>query len=67
MNTSLVQYLEDNIFGQYQPIYVIDQATGEVLDSSIDWGYICCVAVFLLILYMVFRCIGGVIRGLCSK
>lgn len=67
MSTTLVQYIQDNIFGQYQPIYVIDQATGEVLDSSIDWGYICCVAVFLIFLYMVLRCIGGIIRAISSK
>lgn len=66
MITTLTQYLQ-NIFGQYQPIYIIDQVSGEVLDSSIDWGYICSVAVFMLVLYMVLRCVGGVIRGLCGK
>lgn len=67
MNNSLVQYIEDNIFGQYQPIYVIDQTTGQVLDASIDWGYISSVAVFIIVLYLVLKCIGGLINAVCRK
>lgn len=64
---NLVTYIQDNIFGPYQPVYVIDQITGEVLDSSIDWGYISCVVIFCIVLYMVLRCVGGIIRAICSK
>lgn len=50
-----------SIFGEYQPVYVIDNATGAVLDSSIDWGYIMAVVVFLVCLYFVLKTIGGLI------
>jgi len=64
---NFIKYLEDNIFGQYQPIYIIDQNTGNVLDSSIDWGYILGVILFIVVLYQVLRCIGGVIRAIINK
>lgn len=50
-----------SIFGQYQPIYLLDQNTGEVLDSSIDWGYIAGVVIFIIVLYFVLKTIGGLI------
>lgn len=50
-----------SIFGQYQPIYLLDQNTGEVLDSSIDWGYIAGVIIFIVVLYFVLKTIGGLI------
>lgn len=50
-----------SIFGEYQPIYLLDQNTGEVLDSSIDWGYITGVVIFIVVLYFVLKTIGGLI------
>lgn len=50
-----------SIFGQYQPIYAIDQNTGEILDSSIDWSYIAGVVIFIIVLYFVLKTIGGLI------
>lgn len=65
--TDLVQYIGDNIFGYYQPVYVYDQNTGELLDSSIDWTYIAAVVIFCIVLYMVLKCVGGVIRAILGK
>lgn len=50
-----------SIFGQYQPIYVTDSNTGELLDSSIDWGYIAAVVIFIVVLWFVLKTIGGLI------
>lgn len=64
---TFVQYITDYLFGPYQPVYLIDQNTGECLDSSIDWSYILAGVIFCIVLYMVLKCVGGVIRATISK
>ena len=66
MNETLTDYLI-NIFGQYNPIAVTDPNTGDIIDLCIDWGYICSVIIFCIVLYAVLKCVGGVIRAICSK
>lgn len=50
-----------SIFGTYSPILTYDNNTGELLDSSINFGYIAAVLIFCLCTYFVFKTIGGLI------
>lgn len=50
-----------SIFGTYSPVLTFDSTTGELLDSSIDFGYIASVVIFLVVLLYILKTIGGVI------
>ena len=65
MSETLTTYLEQ-IFGTYQPIITYD-SFNEVKDVSINWGYICAVVIFCIVLWAVLKCVGGIIRAICSK
>lgn len=60
MVQTFTDFLE-SIFGTYSPILTYDSNTGEFLDSSINFGYICSVVVFLVCLGYLLKTIGGVI------
>lgn len=51
----------ESIFGVYTPCEVIDSTTGQVIESSINFGYIASVVIFIICLYMLLKTIGGVI------
>lgn len=42
------------LFGDYAPVVLAD---GSIVT---DWGYVCCVALFALVLYCVLRMVGAV-------
>lgn len=50
-----------SIFGVYTPITITDTTTGAVVDTCIDFGYICAVVVFLVCVWFVLKTIGGLI------
>jgi len=50
-----------NILGNYEPCYLYDQATGELLDSSINWGYIAQALILIVCIWFIFKTIGGLI------
>lgn len=60
MVQNFTTFLED-IFGQYSPILTYDSTTGELIDSSINFGYICAVVIFCITLGYLLKTIGGVI------
>ena len=60
MLQTFTDYLQ-SIFGNYSPVLTYDANTGELLDSSINFGYIASVIIFALVLYFVMKTIGGVI------
>lgn len=60
MEQTFTEFLQI-LFGVYSPILTYDTNTGELLDSSVDFGYICSVVVFLIVLGFVLKTIGGVI------
>lgn len=49
-----------SIFGIYTPISVLD-SNGEIIDYAVDFGYIASVVIFLVVLYLVVKTIGGLI------
>lgn len=50
-----------SIFGQYQPIEIIDSTTGQVIDSAVDFGYIAAVICLLVFVYFVLKTLGGLL------
>lgn len=60
MVQTFTQFLED-IFGQYNPVLTYDTNTGELIDSSINFGYIASVVIFCITLGYLLKTIGGVI------
>ena len=60
MLQTFTDYLQ-SIFGTYSPILTYDPNTGDLLDSSINFGYISSVLIFMLVLYFVMKTIGGII------
>ena len=60
MVETFTEFLE-SIFGSYSPILTYNETTGELLDSSINFGYIASVVVFLVVLGYLLKTIGGVI------
>lgn len=60
MLQTFTDFLE-SIFGAYSPILTYDTNTGELLDSSINWGYISAIVIFCLVLGYVLKTIGGLI------
>ena len=60
MIQTFTEYLQ-SIFGTYSPILTYDANTGELLDSSINFGYIASVFIFALVLYFIMKTIGGII------
>lgn len=51
----------DSIFGTYSPVLTYDANTGDLIDSSINFGYICAVVIFCIVLCYVLKTIGGLI------
>lgn len=41
------------LFGEYAPVVLADGS------SVVNWGYICCVALFAVVLYCVLRMVGA--------
>lgn len=66
MPQTFTNFLE-TIFGQYSPILTYDSNTGELLDSSINFGYICAVVIFCITLAYLLKTIGGVIYELIRR
>lgn len=66
MSETLTEYLV-NVFGEYTPCIISDPNTGDIIDSSINWGYICTVVIFCIVLFAVLKCVGGVIRAIVSR
>lgn len=60
MVQTFTQFLE-SIFGQYSPILTYDSTTGDLIDSSINFGYIASVVIFGITLGYLLKTIGGVI------
>ena len=60
MIQNFVTFLE-SIFGTYSPVLTYDSTTGELIDSSINFAYICAVLIFCIVLYFVLKTIGGLI------
>ena len=50
-----------NIFGEYEPCYLYDSNTQEFLDASINWGYVMSIIVFIVVLWLILKTIGGLI------
>lgn len=66
MSETLTDYLI-NVFGEYTPCIISDPSTGNIIESSINWGYICSVVIFCIVLFAVLKTIGGVIRAIVSR
>jgi len=49
-----------SIFGTYTPILTYD-TNGELVDSSINFGYISAVVIFCIVLFFVLKTIGGLL------
>lgn len=60
MLQTFTDYLQ-SIFGEYSPVLTYDSNTGELLDSSINFGYIASVVIFIVVLYFIMKTVGGVI------
>lgn len=60
MLQTFTQFLE-NIFGTYSPVLTYNANTGELIDSAINFGYICSVVIFCIVLCYVLKTIGGLI------
>lgn len=52
------------IFGEYEPCSVLVDATNDIYETSINWGYIGAVACFLVLFYCALRILGAVIKEL---
>lgn len=65
MLETLTSYIE-NIFGAYSPIVTYD-SMNEVADVSINWGYIAAVVIFIVVLYAMLKCVGGILRAICGR
>ena len=50
----------ESIFGAYQPC-LIDDGSGTIIESAINWGYIASVVIFIIFMIYVLKTIGGVI------
>lgn len=64
---NFVEWCETYIFGTYTPCTTLIDSTNNIYETSINWGYICSVVIFCIVLYMVLKCVGGVIRAICNK
>lgn len=51
----------ETLFGVYTPIEVIDQTTGAITVMT-DWSYVMRCAFFLLVVFCLFRLLGGVLK-----
>lgn len=65
MLQTFTDYLQQ-IFGTYQPIINYDNS-GVAIDTSVNFGYICAVVIFCVVLYCILKLIGGVIHDLICR
>lgn len=59
MVQTFTEFIE-SIFGTYTPC-LIDDGSGTIIESAINWGYIASVVIFIIFMIYVLKTIGGVI------